>query len=105
MPLLDRARNVMGPLTPDVKARITRFFDEPTVENWDNIHGIVISFGANRPTYTIWSAVAELDRRMEKAGKTYFKGAAPKDRWKRFPNALAVARAIKYALDNRERIR
>jgi len=84
---LDRATNVFGPLKPDIRARITRFLDDPSEENWDRVYSIAI-----QPFKTVWQAVLAVD--------PSFQRTKSRDFWDRVPDAMLVARAIRHAVDS-----
>lgn len=100
--LLDNATNLLGPLGPDVKARLQAFFDKPCEETWDDIHGILV-----RPMRTVWQAVIAEDPTFPKTGPVEFAARDSEGRhqsaWERIPDAMLVARAIKKAIAQTDR--
>lgn len=51
---LNRTRNMFGPLDGELRAKLVAMLDEPSAENWDNAHSIVV--GADGFT-TLWQSV------------------------------------------------
>jgi len=93
MGLFDHARNPLGPLGPEERARIVRFLREPSAATWNAAFTVIITV---RPTKTVWQAVCKLDPTFPKKGAAD-STAPPEQQWPRFPDALTVARAIKRA--------
>jgi hypothetical protein len=94
MKALANCRNLFGkPIHPEAKKRIIRFLADPTVENWDDIYGIIIS--PKGTTVTIWNAVLALDPTFPRTGRvTDLKGNVIEE-WERVPTPLQVLQAIK----------
>jgi hypothetical protein len=99
MPLLDHASNIKGPMTPDYKKAIYRYLQNPSVENWDAIHCIILCWNARRKM-TVWQALIEESPRYAYSAKSHKFHAKAKDKWAFIPDAITLARAIKKALDN-----
>jgi hypothetical protein len=102
MGLFDGANNMFGPINEELKGRIVRYLHAPTPEGWDDIHGIIINDHANllQPR-TIWQAVIKVDATFPKTGPrtTTKDGVVIRSQgWKRYPDAITLARAIKAAL-------
>lgn len=97
--LLDSATNMFGPIGAEARAQIVRYLDAPSADGWDDIHGIVIEAKRFR---TIWQAVTALDPSFRNISIPYSSSrgrrSPPSKRWKRWPDALLVMRAIKAAL-------
>ena len=102
MKTLLNCRNMLGrPLSAESIKRIKRFLADPTAENWDDIHGIIISPGKGE-VITIWNAVLALDPTFPRTGRaTDLKGNVVKE-WERVPTPLEVLRAIRNITDTRE---
>ncbi len=95
MGLLDNARNVFGPLGPDLRERLVRLLDAPTSETWQAAQSIILNnnaplLGHKRPR-TLWQAVVAVDPTFPN------EGPPTGQPWSRVPDALTVARAIKEA--------
>lgn len=94
MSFLDDARNGFGqPLTPDCRARLVAFFENPCHETWDEAFSIIIINAGSLRKSSVWAAVTAIDPTFPT--EVSCKGGAR--RWKRVPDALLVARAIKAA--------
>jgi hypothetical protein len=93
--LLDKATGVFGTLDAGSKARIINYLHEPTEDGWWGIYCTIINGKAplNRPR-TVWEAVVAVD--------PSFQRSAPPARdiaWRRIPDAVTLARALRHALD------
>lgn len=96
MKTLEMCENFYGKLSPQIKKRIKNFLDNPNVENWDDISGIII--GTKGGIKTIWTAIIELDPTFPKRGRSIdLDGNIVKD-WERIPTPLQVLQAIKNSL-------
>lgn len=94
--LLDDARNMFGPLSDDVRARVQAFLADPNTDTWDNAAHVVIAYRAGCLGTTLWQAVRALDPTFPGVGRRTSKGKVVED-WARIPDALTVARAIRQA--------
>ncbi len=102
MTLLDDARNVFGALAPDVRARIVRFLDAPSAATWDGCYSVVVNERGTldgRVPLTVWQAVVALDPSFQDIANPEPRGARlrPEEKWRRIPDALLTARAIRAA--------
>ncbi len=96
MALLDKANNMFGALDPGIKARIANFIESPTEENWNDIHGIIV----RAPFGSVWRAVIALDPTFPRTGPITNSTGHRITGWKRIPDAMLVARAIRRMTDS-----
>lgn len=92
-PLLDKAANVYGPLSPENRQAVMDYIDAPTEEGWERIYSLIISPGSMRRA-TIWQWVVVVDPSFVVKRTKY-------ERWQRIPDPMTVARAIKAAAEAR----
>ena len=87
--LLDKCSNMFGALSPDLKARINAYLENPTEEGWEDVHCIIIH--ERKMGATLWQAWLAIDPTAPRSkGET-----AP---WPRYPDSFTLRRAIKAAL-------
>lgn len=79
MKLLEGARNRLGPLSPETKARVQSYLSNPSAEAWNDVRAIVVR----------WDPVCTLDSAVR-----LLQGSPPPT----FPDAVTLARAISVAL-------
>lgn len=92
--LLLNLKDGFGLYNRESALRIQSYLKEPSVERWDDIHGILIS-----PRYTVWQAILLIDSTFPKSGRSYnIKDEIVKD-WTRIPDPLLLLRAIKNVFD------
>lgn len=100
MRLLKNATNCFGKVGPAVQERIQVFIDRPGYETWDAIYGIILTptkrcnCSNRKGCNTVWQAVIAIDPTFPRSGSS---GATAAQRWRKFPDAMTVARAIKHA--------
>lgn len=94
--LLDQARNMFGPLSEDIRARVQAFLADPTPDAWEGCAHAVIAWRAGCIGTTVWQAVRAVDPTFPNIGRRTVKGRVVDD-WARVPDALLVARAIRQA--------
>jgi hypothetical protein len=88
MSLLDSAENLLGPIAPSVRARLLGFISNPDERHWDDVYAIVLRPGKTGYTRTVWQLVMKEDPSFQ-ASRSLGEG------WRRIPDAMTVARAIK----------
>jgi hypothetical protein len=101
MALLQGANNMFGPIGPDIRARLVRYLERPSAAGWDDVHSIIINDAAKHPApRTVWQAVIAVDRTFPKMSRSAAldQQMEPAEKWDRWPDAILLARAIKYAL-------
>lgn len=89
--ILDKCENMFGSLKtrPDIKKRVYNYIKNPTFDNWDDIHCIII-----KDFKTIWNAMIEFDPTFPMVGRTTNdKGDIIKE-WERIPTPFEVMKAI-----------
>lgn len=74
---------LLGDTRNDSRRRIQRFLNHPSVEAWDEIHGILIT-----PRTTVWQAVKSIDPAFPSIGRK-------RGEWSAIPLPLTVMRAIR----------
>lgn len=90
---LENAKNMFGKINPKIKARIEMYLSNPTSENWDDIHGILIT-----KSQTIWQAVIAVDKTFNCYGRQInTKGKIIKD-WVKIPDVQILKAAITNAI-------
>lgn len=95
--LLDRAQNILGPIGDEERARIMRFFREPSEATWDNIHGIIIRWpGLGTMPRTVWQAVGRVNPRFAFSPRV----VRGKRKWRQVPDVFTVHRALRAVLLN-----
>lgn len=91
--ILDECTNLFGSFKnrPDIKKRIKNYIDNPTVDNWEDIHSIIIDAQSFK---TIWNAMIDYDPTFPRTGRcTDEKGNVLKE-WSRIPTPFEVMKAI-----------
>ena len=85
---LSLATNLYGPIGDDIKDRLRRVVSDPSEENWDNAHSIIIV--GRGPMVTLWQAVLKVDPGFltsKQSGKP----------WPRVPTRETIVEALKFA--------
>jgi hypothetical protein len=96
--LFDGAHNMFGPLGPEIRERLLAFLNAPSFPRWDDIHSIILNAKVGLGI-TVWQAVIAVDPTFPRTGKPEgMETPAPHERWDRYPDALTVARAIRWAV-------
>lgn len=83
--------NIFGVFPLESAKRIQAYIDNPTVERWDDISGIIITGGFT----TVWQAILEQDPTFPRSGRTTDITGKVVSEWARIPEPLEVLRAIK----------
>lgn len=106
---LDHARGRSGKLSYESRRQIMAFMNNPSVEAWDSISGIVIRWDetANGSVITnVWQALIALNRDWLKAASQAhwepegnWESLPPDRKWGEFPDPITAARAIKIATE------
>lgn len=87
---LEGIRNMFGEFPVNSAKRIQHYLDEPTVDRWDDIAGILID-----PDKILWQALLEEDSSFPRSGRAHdITGKIVKD-WTRIPQPFEVLRIIK----------
>ena len=86
--------NLFGHLKPELLQRLQAVIDNPTAENWEDAHGIIIS---KKKFTTLWQAVCKFDNTFPVRTKPVRIGETipPSEKWERVPTSLAIKQAIK----------
>jgi hypothetical protein len=93
---LDLARNMLGPLGPEPRARLAAVLADPTNETWEAAHSIVLNPDVGMGL-TLWQAVIEMDPTFPKTGPTWGPGSDEPRAWGRIPSAHLLRQAINFA--------
>jgi hypothetical protein len=59
--------NVFGFIDDKIKERILNYINEPNVDNWEDIHGIIVVKGYD----TIWQIICRIDPTFPRSGRSY----------------------------------
>jgi len=86
---LENAENIFGKIKPAIKDRIVNYISNPTVDNWDDIHCILIT-----PSKTIWQAVIAIDNSFPHYGRSEDRSGKIIKEWERIPEVNLVKSAI-----------
>jgi hypothetical protein len=97
--LLDGATNFCGEVDEKIRTRIRAYLDEPTEAGWSDIAGIIIT--PSLRCGSLWQWVMVVDPTFPNTGPSYDRNFKQRARWKRIPDALLLARAIRAALDTK----
>lgn len=87
-PAIEFTINYAGRLPMHVKSALYNYLEFPTADNWDDIHGIIISTGIND---TVWNAVLAIDKTFPSRVSASSDGT---NVWERIPTAELVQKAI-----------
>jgi len=99
MKYLDKCQNMFGPLKPEVRERLTRLILNPTVENWEDSHSIIIQLN---PMLTLWQAWVATDPDAPRTGRRYDSEGNMIREWQRTPTPFQIVRALQYATQEAE---
>ena len=89
---LDLARNMLGPLNEEYRARLRALLDNPTVDTWDDAYCLLLA-----PTMTVWQAVCAVDPSYMNIGKAEDLHGRTVRPWGRIPDRRTIERALFYA--------
>lgn len=94
MKYLDNCQNMFGPLSPDIKARLRKLIVNPSVENWEDAHGIIVQ---TNPLLTLWQAWVATDPEAPRRGRAFDENHNVVSEWEKIPTSFAIMRALEYA--------
>lgn len=95
---LDMARNWWGKLKPDIKERIINYIENPTTDNWDDVHGIILSVGKETGLgLTLWQAILVVCPTFPCRGRSTTLKNEIIDDWERIPTIQQIETALRYA--------
>lgn len=89
---LDKGTNLMGPLSPEIRARLYAVVDKPNQETWADAHTIIIS-----GMTTLWQALLKHTDYDVTSGPSYAQGEAPGP-WPKLPTSDQMLIAIRAEL-------
>jgi hypothetical protein len=95
MKALEQCENIFGKLSPQIQKRIKNYIKNPTNENWDDIHGIIVN--PKGEMITIWNAVININPIFPRVGRREDYEGNIIDEWQMIPNPLQVLQAIRDA--------
>jgi hypothetical protein len=84
----DGLKNMLGPLPPEVLARLEAFFANPCEKTWEDVHGLILTMKPR--TRTFWQCVIAVD-------PTFPKRLSKTKRWPRVPDFFTARRALEFA--------
>lgn len=85
--------NMFGEFPEKAALRIQAYLNDPSVERWDDISGIIIN-GKD----TLWQLLCEADPTFPKVGKTTNIKGEIVEEWAKIPSPMEVLRVIKQAV-------
>jgi hypothetical protein len=91
---LDLAKNMFGSLKEDIRDRIYRLYENPTVETWDDTHGIIVGGDG---WMTLWQVILKVDPTFPSLGRATDRKGKVVDEWKRIPDRELIRRALYFA--------
>jgi hypothetical protein len=95
--LIDKCRNMHGPLSEDLNARLQAVIDNPTIETWEDAHSIIIQ--TEPKEMTLWQAWIAIDSDAPDVGRrTDFRGNVIRE-WERIPSSFTLLRALQFATE------
>jgi hypothetical protein len=102
-PDLNRASNLFGPLSGELRARLTAAIENPCEETWDDAYTVILS---REDWITLWQAVLAVDpdfrtaqapvTRWVEDGSPLGGHSEPVSGWSRTPSAEVIRQAIAY---------
>lgn len=93
-----KLNNMYGTLKPEIVKRLQQVLDNPA-KYWDDAHSIILR--ADRKWLTLWQAVIAVDPTFPKRGKATDQRGRVIEDWARKPDSVLIARAIRYAVNER----
>jgi hypothetical protein len=89
--------NYLGTLGQDVVKRLRALMTKPSQRTWDDAHCIILrQRGPYGGGLTLWQAVISVDATFPRTGRVT-DGRRTIKPWPRVPDAVLIARAIRYA--------
>lgn len=89
--------NMMGEFPLSSAKRIQSYLDEPIVERWEDISGIIVN-----GKKTVWQLVCEQDDTFPRQGRTTDVTGKIVSDWSTTPSPLEVLRAVKRGINESE---
>lgn len=93
---LSLARNIFGPLSPEIRRRLELVIIYPSDDTWDDTHGILL-----QPNTTLWQAVLAVDPTFPTRGPRYGEredGSWGRlEPWSKVPTRETLIKALYYA--------
>lgn len=103
---LNAASNIFGPLDGDVRARLVALVNDPSEENWNDAHSIILNSDVGLGL-TLWQAVIKVDPSFDSVRGPVTRWvdddsaqrghSEPVSGWERVPTAETIIQAINYA--------
>lgn len=91
---LDQARNIFGPIAPDIRQRLLQVAFCPCEEHWDDASGIILNGWT-----TLWQAVVAVDPTFPRTGPTStLHGHNDISGWPRVPDRDLIIAAVRKAV-------
>jgi len=92
---LDLASSMLGPLTEDSRARLLAVVENPTRDNWEDAHRIILR--GDGPMLTLWQAVIAVDPTFPRRGTLTDQHGKVIEDWHTIPDRETLRQAIAYA--------
>jgi len=89
---LSLARNLLGPLDPDLRRRVELVIECPCIEHWEDAHGILLAGFTS-----LWNAVRQVDPTFPAVGRTTTTAGDVVKEWERVPDRETLVQAINWA--------
>lgn len=85
--LFAQCRNVLGPIGAGIKYRLRSYTLEPTIENWEDIDGIIL---AGEGFHTVWQLWLEEDPTAPRCGPATNAREELHNEWDRIPTPMEL---------------
>lgn len=87
--LIEHGQSMLGPMRPDYVDRVLALAQAPTIDTWEDAHGVLIT-----PTVTVWQAVCRIAPEFSRIGKVTAQDGTVIEEWRAIPDAVTIRRAI-----------
>lgn len=95
---IDRATNMFGALSDEVRERLMAVITDPNPETWDDAYSIIVN-AEGIMHRTLWQAVISVDPNMPRKGGSM--DAPVAERWPYVPDTYTILLAIQNAVEPR----
>lgn len=93
--MIELCKNIFGYIDGDLQNRICDYIENPTIDKWDDICGIIIQ--PDGIACTIWQWIIYCDSTFPKTGRVINDYGKVIVEWKRIPTSQEIMRAINIA--------
>jgi hypothetical protein len=105
-PLLSKTANSYGPTSKSyVHPKLQAVLRNPTHDTWNDAHGVIVSPHGGMMGTTLWQAVMAVDPSFPRTGPVSDRSGKQIEGWKRIPDRVTIARALKHAATIKPRVR